>query len=86
MGPQGAIEYADAITATFNTRQCALSPRIPGRDRYLAALDQAVQDSLSGTRTPQESLDQAAAEWNAVTQELGVDVQREAYRKSLGIR
>jgi len=86
MGARGAIEYADAVMASYGGRQCALAPRIAGRERYLAALDQAVQAVLSGELTPQEALNTAALEWDAVTQELGVDAQRDAYRKSLGMR
>lgn len=57
---------------------------IPGRDEYLAALDQAVQESLQGTN-PAAALDAAAAKWRQVTKRLGSEKQKTAYKRSLGI-
>ena len=86
MGASAAIDYADVTNETYHGRQCAFAPRIPGRERYLAALDAAVAASLSGELSPQEALDRAAEQWSDITEELGVDVQHDAYRKSLGVR
>lgn len=45
---------------------------------YVEALGRAIQAAIAGT-DPQEALDQAAAEWDALTEQIGVDAQRAAY-------
>ena len=59
--------------------------RLPGRDRYLQHLDQAVAQALSGEASPQEALLETSRQWEAVTEELGREQQGQAYRQSLGL-
>jgi hypothetical protein len=59
--------------------------RIPGRARYLAALDAAVRQTVAGEKSAADALAEAATEWRRITGELGVDAQRKAYRLSLGL-
>jgi multiple sugar transport system substrate-binding protein len=80
-----AQQYADAIEQAQQADAWMFSVRIPGRERYLAALDEAVRRAVQGEAAPQEALSQAAAEWRKITDELGVEAQRRAYRRSLGI-
>lgn len=61
------------------------SIRIPGWQQYLQALDKAVYAALSGEQSAAEALAEAAQSWTAITAELGVDSQREAYTRSLGL-
>ncbi len=56
---------------------------IPGRDRYLASLSAGVRRALQEEQSPEEALQQVAEEWNAITQELGVDQQQQFYRASV---
>jgi multiple sugar transport system substrate-binding protein len=58
--------------------------RIPGRQQYLAALDEAVQAALAG-ESPSTVLQQASDRWKQITEELGTDKQKAAYRFSLGL-
>lgn len=51
---------------------------IPGAREYEEALDRAVTSAYAGG-DPQEALDKAAAEWNAITERIGMDVQKTAY-------
>jgi multiple sugar transport system substrate-binding protein len=46
---------------------------------YVEALGRAIQAAISGV-DPQAALDQAAAEWDALTRQIGVDAQRAAYQ------
>ena len=59
------------------------SPRFPGRDRYLAVLDDAVHEAVRGAKPPAECLQAAAERWQTITRELGVPAQRTAYLRSL---
>ncbi|MBI1879305.1 MAG: sugar ABC transporter substrate-binding protein [Chloroflexi bacterium] len=59
---------------------------IPGAREYEEALDRAVTAAYAGT-DPQEALDTAAGEWDAITDRIGADVQKAAldeWIKNLG--
>ena len=73
------------MQASLSEHEILHAPRIPGRERYLAALDEAVQRALAGEAAPQTALDEAARRWREITAELGVDSQRNAYRRCLGM-
>jgi multiple sugar transport system substrate-binding protein len=59
--------------------------RIPGWQRYLAALDQAVLQACAGTKSSADALAGAREAWQAITEELGVESQKSAYTRSLGL-
>ncbi len=59
--------------------------RIPGAARYFDAIDAQISLALAGIKTPQEALDDAAREWDLITEELGRDAQLRAFRASLGL-
>ena len=80
-----ATTFVEAIVATQNERYWVFVPRIPGRERYLIALDEAVRPALDGNQTAQDALDQATAAWNEITDDLGRESQSAAYRRSLGL-
>lgn len=82
---QAAEQYAEVVLTSQNRPIQLSSIRIPGRRRYLTALDAAVAAARSGEQSPQEALAEAAKAWAAITEELGVDKQREAYTRSLGL-
>lgn len=80
-----AVKYSDVAEATFRREQWVEALRLPGRPEYLAALDTAVADAVSGKKSPQDALNQAAAKWRTITKRLGLPQQRTAYRHSLGL-
>lgn len=80
-----ARDYA-ATLRTAQSRPTTLRlPPIPGIDNYLAALDRAVSQAISQEQSPQEALREAAGRWREITAEHGIERQRAAYRKSLGL-
>lgn len=83
--PAIAIEYAEVVRRADRRPLHLSSPRIPGRARYLAALDEAVQAAIQGDQTPAECLAAAAKRWQSITEELGVESQKAAYWRSLGM-
>jgi multiple sugar transport system substrate-binding protein len=85
VSPEAASQYAATVHASLGRRNWVTSLRIPGREAYLAALDQAVHAAVRGEATAQEALDAAAASWQATTESLGLDRQKTAYRRSLGL-
>lgn len=80
-----AGQYASLTKAALQRRQWLCAPRIPGRADYLAALDEAVQAAVRGTRSPGEALRGAAARWREITRRAGRAKQRAAYLRSLGL-
>jgi multiple sugar transport system substrate-binding protein len=78
-------QYAELVEQVQSSPVYFFTVRIPGWRRYLAALDHAVAQACGGAVTPAEALAQAASTWNAITQELGLDAQRTAYTRSLGL-
>jgi multiple sugar transport system substrate-binding protein len=82
--PSAAEQYAKS-TATVLSREAWLDFRLPGRDEYLAALDEAVQSAVAGNSSPPDALKNAAEKWREITEKLGKDHQKAAYRHSLGL-
>lgn len=80
-----AQNYADAISAAESRPMWLDGLRIPGRDRYLSALDTAVRQAAQGHAAPAAALAAAVADWDAISVEIGIEAQRSAYRKSLGL-
>jgi multiple sugar transport system substrate-binding protein len=80
-----AQQYAQQTKATLSRNQFLASLRLPGRDEYLAALDDAVQSAVRGQQTPSDALKQAAEKWRDISKRHGVEKQKAAYAHSLGI-
>ena len=57
---------------------------LPGRSEYLAALDAAVAAAVRGEK-PADALRQGGRPMAKITERLGLDRQRTAYRHSLGL-
>jgi multiple sugar transport system substrate-binding protein len=77
--------YAEVVETTQQQPVHVSSIRIPGHREYLAALDQAVYRAMAGDVSPQQALTETADAWRKITERLGVDSQREAYTRSLGL-
>jgi multiple sugar transport system substrate-binding protein len=82
---QAAQQYARSVHDALSHQQYLFALRIPGHERYLSALDSAVEEAVGGQKSPADALADAAAAWRAITEELGLDAQRKAYRKSVGL-
>lgn len=80
-----AAGYAAVVEQALSRPQRLVSPRLPGRADYLAALDTAVQKAVRGEKTSADALREAAARWREITNQHGLDAQRSAYWQSLGL-
>jgi ABC-type glycerol-3-phosphate transport system substrate-binding protein len=85
LDPQAVGQYAKLIEESNQRSAWLFSLRIPGRARYLEALDEAVGECMSGQKSAEEALSSASEKWQAITTELGVEKQRRAYLRSLGL-
>lgn len=82
---EAAEQYATSLYEALSHPTYLFALRIPGRSQYLAALDAAVRRAVAGEKSPPDALAEAAAQWRRITEMLGVDAQRKAYRLSMGL-
>jgi ABC-type glycerol-3-phosphate transport system substrate-binding protein len=82
---QAARQYAHTVEASLGRQAYLFAPRIPGQKKYLAALDRAVEQVIRDQKSSADALQEAAETWKDITEALGHDAQRAAYRKSLGL-
>jgi multiple sugar transport system substrate-binding protein len=80
-----AVQYAEVTEAALAHEQWLGALRLPGRAEYLAALNEAVAATVSGNSSALDALLQADKKWRAITDRLGRDRQRAAYRHGLGL-
>ncbi len=78
-------KFEEVVEASLTRQHVLLCPRIPGWREYLTALDQAVDAAVNGESSPQDALQHAAERWGEITEELGLESQRTAYRHSTGM-
>ncbi len=74
-------ETAAAVSKLLSSNNFFLLPRIPGIDKYLQALEEAISQGLP----VEQALATAAEEWNTITDRYDRNRQRVAYRKHLGL-
>ena len=82
---QAAEQYAESVQSALSRDTYISFLRIPGQQQYLEALDDAVLLALRGQIPANEALAGAAAEWAKITESIGVNAQRKAYRQNVGL-
>ncbi len=83
--PREAEMYLDTQLASLNAPNVALDMRLPGYFEYTRLLEAQLIRALSFEIPPAEALNNAAADWDALTERLGRERQRAAYRASMGL-
>lgn len=76
-----AESYVSTLTQMNQTRNKALDLRIYRGQEYVYLLSIGVYRAITGRDTPQDALDVVAERWRKLTERIGVDKQREAYRQ-----
>lgn len=86
MSPEFASNYLGALEAGLSSPNFMLDLRIPNGQQYQQViLDTVVSQYLAGEFTAAEAAAEIAAQWDALTDEIGRDAQLAAYRSSLGL-
>jgi len=85
LSADAAVQYAETIDAAMRRQQWLGALALPGCAEYLAALAAAATSALRGETPPLEALLAAETQWRKITDRLGRDRQRAAYRRSLGL-
>lgn len=78
-----ARQYATLVGDVLNGHDSLSAVSLPGREKYVAALDAAVAKTLAGEATATESLAECADRWRAITKEVGLERQLDVYRNSV---
>jgi multiple sugar transport system substrate-binding protein len=80
---EDAQQYAQAILDTTNHPNRVIDIRIPGSFRYEDVMESELKNVVSGAKTPQQAMDDAANEFNDITVDLGKDPETQAYHAHL---
>jgi len=75
--PDFSKQFAEALSKTAETGCPDL--QVPGTFEYWNAADTEISAAIAGNKTAQQALDDAAAEWDNITQRLGADKQKVAW-------
>ena len=86
MTPEFAEDYLGAIQDTIGDPNVIVDMRQPGSAEYNDVLDREISRALSGEITSQQALDNAAKEWEAITDRLDRAKQLEYYKASIGVK
>lgn len=78
-------QFADAARETYAADRAFVFPRLVGAERYLSALGANVLKVAGGNLAPADGLEQAARDWESLTEEIGRDQQQKAYQRHLGL-
>ena len=77
---QSATTYIDTMQNYEENTNRVFDLRVPGNGEFYTAMANGVAEALAGQKTPQEALDDVAAEWEAIIERIGPDVIEEAYQ------
>lgn len=83
--PEAVKRYGEVLASTQSRSSGMSCLRIPGAQRYMDVLDEAVARACQGTASPADALAEVATAWQQITEELGLESQRKAYLHSLGL-
>jgi len=76
---QVAQEYVDTLADMERSTNRVFPLRVPGTFQFNSALATGTAKALAGQLSPQEALDEVAAEWEAILERVGADNVRDAY-------
>ncbi len=85
MSEAEAKEYLATVRDIINHPNAVVDLRITGAAEYFDALDTQLARAVAGEVDAQQALDEAAKQWNAITDRLGRDQQKTLYRQMLGL-
>jgi len=78
-------EYLKAMQESIDHPNLQVDLAIPGSAAYGETLEAQLALAIAGEKTPQKALDDAAEEWNKITESFGKDEQLKLYRAMLGL-
>ncbi|MEG4227219.1 extracellular solute-binding protein [Microcoleus sp. N9_B2] len=86
MSTDAANNYLGAIGVSLSNPNMVLDLTIPHNQEYLEVLDTVRSDFLADKITKEQAMQQIEQRWQQITNKVGRDSQRAAYRSSLGLQ
>jgi len=80
-----ARDYETALAFVDRAPHKVLDLRTPGVNQFMEALVAGISDALHHGVAPQKALDRVAADWRNITNEIGVEDVRRAYRAVVAV-
>ena len=80
-----AVSYTNMLKGMATSTNRVFDLRVPGVNQYYTAMMASVSKAMAGEMSAQAALDEVAAEWNRITERIGVDVVREAYKNVVAL-
>lgn len=71
--------YVDTLSSMEQSPNRVYDLRVPGVGQFMSSMANGVSLALAGQASPQDALDQVAAEWSEIVDRIGEDRLREAY-------
>lgn len=78
--------YEQWLGSQLRMAMTATSLQLFAADEYYAVLDQQIVACIAGEATPDEALSEVAQKWQAITERIGTEKQKTAWRRSQGLR
>jgi len=75
--------WLDTLNTYTNSKNRVFDLRVPGNGQFMSALADGVALALAGQKTPQQALDDVAAKWNDILNQIGKDKVKTAYANVL---
>ena len=85
MSQEVAESYLTTITDAYEHPNRSWDIRIPGTGEYYDTLEHEIVKAYNEQISPQQALDNAAAEWERITDRLGRSEQAQYYEDSLAL-
>ncbi len=82
--PEFVASYLASQQDSYDHPNGAIEPRIPGIFQYYVAAEIELARAFAGEITAQEALDNAAAQWEQITDDIGRESQIALYQGALG--
>lgn len=78
-GANAAETYVRTLSGMDDSTNRVFDLRVPGVNQFMSTLANGVAEAMAGQKTPQQALDDVAAQWTGIVDRIGVDKVRAAY-------
>jgi multiple sugar transport system substrate-binding protein len=85
LGERQTTDYLEVLRSSLAAKQIVSDLRLPGYRAYIAALERQLERILAGEIGAQAGLQEAARDWEVLTDRLGRNSQRRHYRAAMGL-
>lgn len=78
--PKAAESYIETLANYETNTNRVFDLRVPGNGEFYTAMANGVAEALAGQKSPQQALDEVAAQWKSIIERIGVESVKESYQ------